>query len=163
MRKIGSTGVQRRAARLAAVQALYQMELAHKTISEAIIDITDRRSNVSTEDEELPTPTTVDERLFKDIVEGTTAAANKFDRIIDNVLKKERGVNRIEILLRLILRAGAYEILTRKDIDAPLSINEYVAISQAFFGGTEPSFVNGVLDQLAKEQYKTRNEKYGEG
>ena len=64
---------------------------------------------------------------------------------------EQRGIDRVEVILRLILRAGAYEILDRPDIDPPLSINEYVAISEAFFGGTQPKFVNGVLDRLARE------------
>ncbi|PPR61685.1 MAG: hypothetical protein CFH10_01072, partial [Alphaproteobacteria bacterium MarineAlpha4_Bin2] len=57
------------------------------------------------------------------------------------------------IILRLILRAAAYEIVDRPDIDPPLSINEYVAISHTFFGEMQPTFVNGVLDRLAKETY----------
>ena len=60
------------------------------------------------------------------------------------------------MLLRLILRAGAYEISNRLDIDAALSINEYVAVAEAFFGGTEPRFVNRVLDRLAQELTPTK-------
>ena len=60
------------------------------------------------------------------------------------------------MLLRLILRAGAFELSERSDIDAPLSINEYVAVAEAFFGGTEPRFVNGVLDRLARVLSSTK-------
>ena len=70
--------------------------------------------------------------------------------------QKERSIGNVEVLLRLILRAGAYEISNRLDIDAALSINEYVAVAEAFFGGTEPRFVNGVLDRLAQEVTPTK-------
>ena len=62
-------------------------------------------------------------------------AWKRYDDLIDGALEKERGIYRIEVLLRLILRAGAYELTDRPDIDTPLSINEYVGVSQAFFGG----------------------------
>ena len=152
MARSGSKGVRRRASRLAAVQALYQMEIAHKSCAEALDDFRRRRGGGAVDGDEPITPDAVDEDLFVDIVEGVTAASARFDSAIDKAIAKERGVDRIEVLLRLILRAGAYEICDRPDIDAPLSINEYVAVAQAFFGGPEPRFVNGVLDRLSKDQ-----------
>ena len=84
-----------------------------------------------------------------------SASVSALDAQIDQAISKAqhrecRGV------ARLILRAGAYEISNRLDIDAALSINEYVAAAEAFFGGTEPRFVNGVLDRLAQELTPTK-------
>jgi N utilization substance protein B len=163
MARTGSKGVRRRASRLAAVQALYQMEIANKSVAVAIADFRDRRLNGLVEGEDVVTPENIDEELFIDIVEGVGAASERYDGLIDGALKKERGVDRIEVLLRLILRAGAYELTDRPDIDAPLSINEYVAVSQAFFGGTEPNFVNGVLDRMARELRLAENADDGKG
>lgn len=148
MAREGSLGVRRRAARLAAVQALYQIELAQKSVDEAIADLQRRRSS---SDNESSTPRNLDVELFADIVRGVTASTGALDDTIDGALDKRRGVERIEVLLRLILRAGTYELVSRQDIDAPLSINEYVSVAQAFFAGTEPGFVNGVLDRVARD------------
>jgi N utilization substance protein B len=123
MARTGSKGVRRRASRLAAVQALYQMEIGSKSVAVAIDDFRDRRLSGLVEGEDIVTPENVDEDLFIDIVEGVAAASERYDGLIDGALEKERGVERIEVLLRLILRAGAYELADRPDIDAPLSIN----------------------------------------
>jgi N utilization substance protein B len=163
MARTGSKGVRRRASRLAAVQALYQMEIGNKSGAVAIADFRDRRLSGLVEGEDVVTPENVDEELFIDIVEGVAAASERYDGLIEGALEKERGVDRIEVLLRLILRAGAYELTDRPDIDAPLSINEYVAVSQAFFGGTEPNFVNGVLDRMARELQLSENVGDGKG
>jgi N utilization substance protein B len=163
MARNGSKGVRRRASRLAAVQALYQMEIGSKSVAVAIDDFRDRRLSDLVEGEDIVTPENVDEALFIDIVEGVAAASERYDGLIDGALEKERGVERIEVLLRLILRAGAYELTDRPDIDAPLSINEYVAVSKAFFGGTEPNFVNGVLDRMARELRLSENAGDGKG
>jgi N utilization substance protein B len=129
----------------------------------AIADFRDRRLSGLVEGEDVGTPENVDEELFIDIVEGVAGALERYDRLIDGALEKERGVDRIEVLLRLILRAGAYELTDRPDIDAPLSINEYVAVSQAFFGGTEPNFINGVLDRMARELRLSESSGDGKG
>ena len=163
MARTSSKGVRRRASRLAAVQALYQMEIANKSVEVAIADFRERRSSGLIEGEDVITPENVDEELFIDIVEGVAAAWKRYDNLIDGALEKERGIYRIEVLLRLILRAGAYELTDRPDIDAPLSINEYVGVSQAFFGGSEPNFVNGVLDRMARELRFSKNAGDGKG
>ena len=148
MARGGSLGLRRRAARLAAVQALYQVELAEKTVDEAIADLKRRQS--SGEDDGA-TPRSVDFDLLVDIVRGVTASRPALDDTIDGALANQRGIDRVEVLLRLILRSGTYELMLRPDIDAPLSINEYVSVAQAFFGGTEPGLVNGVLDRIARD------------
>ena len=150
MARSGSRGVRRRGSRLAAVQALYQMELADKTVEEAIDDFSARRLDSVGDVGEPITPETVDEPFFEEIVRAVASGLDRYDGELEQALE-QRGIDRVEVILRLILRAGAYEILDRPDIDPPLSINEYVAISEAFFGGTQPTFVNGVLDRLARE------------
>ena len=150
MARSGSRGVRRRGSRLAAVQALYQMELADKTVEEAIDDFSARRLDSGGDVGEPITPETVDEPFFEEIVRAVASGLDRYDGELEQALE-QRGIDRVEVILRLILRAGAYEILDRPDIDPPLSINEYVAISEAFFGGTQPKFVNGVLDRLARE------------
>lgn len=162
MARKGSLGVRRRASRLAAVQALYQIELAEKSVEAAIADLRHRQSIV---EDDPTTPKEVDVELFVDIVRGVRTQQARLDGAIDSALSKERGIERIEILLRLILRAGAYELLCRSDIDAALSINEYVAVTHAFFGGAEPGFVNGVLDRVARDvrEDETGGIAHGEG
>ena len=150
MARSGSRGVRRRGSRLAAVQALYQIELADKTVEEAIDDFSVRRLDSLGDVGEPITPETVDEPFFEEIVRGVASGLDRYDGELEQALE-QRGIDRVEVILRLILRAGAYEILDRPDIDPPLSINEYVAVSEAFFGGTQPTFVNGVLDRLARE------------
>ena len=142
--------MRRRGARLAAVQAMYQMEIAGKSSAEAIEDFRLRRINDTTDGEEAVTPENVDEDLFLSLVDGVSASVSRLDTWIEQAISKERSLEGVEVLLRLILRAGAFELSERSDIDAPLSINEYVAVAEAFFGGTEPRFVNGVLDRLAR-------------
>tara|TARA_A100001037_G_scaffold25650_1_gene20897 strand:+ start:3304 stop:3732 length:429 start_codon:yes stop_codon:yes gene_type:complete len=129
---------------------MYQMEIAGKSSVEVIEDFRLRRMNDSIFGEEGVTPESFDEDLFISLVDGVSASVSSLDVRIDQAMSKERSLQGVEVLLRLILRAGAFELSERSDIDAPLSINEYVAVAEAFFGGTEPRFVNGVLDHLAR-------------
>jgi len=156
MARKGSWGVRRRGARLAAVQAMYQMEIAGKSSAEAIEDFRQRRLNDTIDGGDGVTPENVDEDLFVGLVQGVSASVPSLDARIDDAIATERNLGSVEVLLRLILRAGAYELSDRPDIDAALSINEYVAVAEAFFGGTEPRFVNGVLDRLARESTPTK-------
>ncbi|MEC8370494.1 MAG: transcription antitermination factor NusB [Pseudomonadota bacterium] len=156
MARKGSRGVRRRGARLAAVQAMYQMEIAGKSSAEAVEDFRLRRLNDTVDGGDGITPENVDEELFVSLVDGVSASIPALDAQIDQAISKERSIENVEVLLRLILRAGAYEISNRLDIDAALSINEYVAVAEACFGGREPRFVNGVLDRLAQELTPTK-------
>ena len=156
MARKGSWGVRRRGARLAAVQAMYQMEIAGKSSAEAIEDFRLRRISEIIDGEEAVTPENVDEDLFASLIDGGSASCSRLDALIEQAISKERSLDGVEVLLRLILRAGAFELSERSDIDAPLSINEYVAVAEAFFGGTEPRFVNGVLDRLARVLSSTK-------
>ncbi|MDP6603322.1 MAG: transcription antitermination factor NusB [Rhodospirillales bacterium] len=142
-----SLGQRRRAARLAAVQALYQMELAASTADDVIGEFADRRDAGG--DEGL-TPREVDGDLFDDLVRGVASRIEEIDGVIVDALTSAWKIDRLELLVRLILRAGAYELISRADIDPPLTINEYVEVANAFFEGGEGAFVNGVLDGLAQ-------------
>ena len=136
-------GRRRSAARLAAVQALYQIELAGTPVETVIPEFLrdgidpDRRG-------------AFDEALFADIVRGATARQAELDGGIGAALTPDWPLERLENVLRAILRAGAYELTARIDVPVPVIISEYLDIGHAFFAGKEPGLINGVLDRLAR-------------
>ncbi|WP_373089828.1 transcription antitermination factor NusB, partial [Sneathiella sp.] len=89
--------------------------------------------------------------LFEDIVLNTKAREAEIDGMIAATLEKERTTDRLEVVLRVLLRAATYEFLARIDSPAKVLIKEYVGIARTFFTGKEPSLVNGVLDKIAKQ------------
>jgi len=91
-----------------------------------------------------------DESLFAALVEGTCARREELDRAIAAVLTPDWPLERLEIILRSILRAGAYELLARPEVPVKVAISEYLDIAHAFFAGKEPGLINGVLDRLAR-------------
>ena len=146
-------GGRRRNARLAAVQALYQIEL-----SETPADAPDRVERVIRDFDRYKLHEYVDgepvgeadEALFADIVRGATARRAEIDAVIVRGLTADWPIDRLEAILRAILRAGAYELLARADVPARVVISEYLEVAHAFFSGKEPSLVNGVLDRLGR-------------
>ncbi len=134
-----------RAARLAAVQALYDIELSKHTLNRVLGDFAHRGGTAELEEQEIA----ADSDLFHDILRGVDSRKEDLDRILNNVMSN-RKIERLETVMRGLLRCGAYEIIGRGDIDAPVSISEYVTIATSFFDGSEPSFVNGVLDKVAR-------------
>ena len=142
-------GQRRSAARLIAVQALYQLELAGGTPDAAILQAQEFARRFGDEPDELEL-VDADPAMIKDLVHGVVNRCADIDQIIDEILSEERSVDRLESLLRIALRAGAYELLHRSDIDPPVVISEYVDIAKAFFSNKEPALVNGVLDRLAQ-------------
>ncbi len=147
----GPGGAGRRsAARLAAVQALYQIEVGGETPDTVIEQfLAGERPEPEAEDRDdavLPKP---DARLFTALVEGVIAARPHLDAAIARSLATDWTVERLEILVRIILEAGVYEITSMPDIPPKVSINEYVNVAHAFFGGAEPGLINGVLDAVA--------------
>lgn len=140
-------GRRRTAARLAAVQALYQIEVAGATPANAVGEFLRHHLGREGEGEDFGA---ADEHLFADLVEGTCARREELDRAISAALTPDWPLERLEITLRAILRAGAYELLARPEVPARVAITEYVDIAHAFFSGKEPGFVNGVLDRLAR-------------
>jgi N utilization substance protein B len=126
-----SSGARRRIARLAAVQALYQLELNPGRGPDAVIgEFLHHRLGRDIDGDNYGK---ADERLFGDLVRGVTEHRERLER-----------------LLRLILEAGAYELVHRPDIPPRVTISEYVAIAYAFFSGREPALANGVFDRLAR-------------
>lgn len=143
-----SLGDRRRAARVAAVQALYQMILNGGTPEDIVAEFVAFRLR---EDDGIPgTAADVDVDLFTDLVLGAAAGAATYDRLIETALDKDRKIKRLEILMQSILRAGVYELSARDDIDTALTISEYVAVADAFFNEREPALVNAVLDRVAR-------------
>lgn len=146
--KGASIGSQRRAARIAAVQALYQMALSGGDADDVVAEFVAYR--LRGDDGRAARRPATDVELFADIVRGATARQASADALIGQALDKDRSVARLEILMRSILRAGTYELLARPDIDAALTISEYVAVADAFFNEREPALVNAVLDRIAR-------------
>lgn len=141
----------RSAARLAAVQALYAMEVAGAGGSEPIIDDLARRRWSADGDaaaeagpEVLP-----DEGWLRLVVDGAAQHRTRLDPEIDASLSHGWTLARLELLLQAILRAGAYELAERREVPVKVVITEYLEIAHAFYAGKEPSLVNAVLDRLA--------------
>lgn len=142
-------GGPRSAARLGAVQALYQLDMAEKpNVKMVIEEYSNHRLGKEIEGEQYSAADLV---LFTDIVDGAFARLEEIDANIKKFLTPDWPIDRIEKLLRAILRAGCYEIIARPDVPTPVVINEYVDVAHAFYDRIETSFVNGILDKLAKE------------
>lgn len=140
-------GMRRRAARIAAVQALYQIELgggAAEGVVEEFRQHRLRNEGARAEQDQI------DDALFTDIVRGAAGKRDALDALIGGALDKERSVERLEAVMRAILRAGAYEISERSDIDPALTIHEYVSVAKSFFNEREPALVNAVLDRIMR-------------
>lgn len=139
----------RRAARLAAVQALYQMEISGASTAEVIADFT--AGKLPRETEATFTDAEGDVDLFRTIVEQAVDRQATLDRAIARRLGKGWRLDRLDAVARAILRAGAAELEQRRDIPAAVVIDEYVEIAKSFFEGPEPGFVNATLDACARD------------
>lgn len=138
----------RGAARLAAVQALYQMDVAGTPIDEILAEFEGHWIGREVEGEQyLP----AEAAFFRDVVSGVLREQRRLDPLIDTALSKGWPLKRIEALLRAVLRAGAYELHHRKDVPARVIVSEYVDVAHAFVEGDETGMINAVLDQLARE------------
>lgn len=134
----------RHSARLAAVQALYQMEMSGAGSLEVAEEFAAYRFA------ELPVAPDVE--FFKAIVDGVPGHQVEIDRAIAASLSQSWKLERVDSILRAILRAGVFELVARRDVPAKVVIDEYVAVAGAFFGGEEPGFINGTLDTIAKRK-----------
>ena len=132
----------RRAARLAAVQALYQMELAGAGAEEVAEEFIAHRFEDG--------PADVD--FFKSIVEGVPVHQAEIDKAIAACLSENWSLGRVDSILRAILRAAGFELVDRRDVPAKVVIDEYVGIAHDFFSGDEPGFVNAALDRMARRK-----------
>lgn len=143
----GGAPSRRAAARLAAVQALYQLELGDGSADAVIREFGQHRLGQEIDGADYGE---ADQALFADLVRNVTADRAELDRVIGEALSAEWSVDRLEAVLRAILRAGAYELSSRRDVPPRVILNEYVDIADAFFSGKEIGLVNGVLDRLAR-------------
>jgi N utilization substance protein B len=140
---------QRSAARLAIVQALYQMEVAGKGLNEIFAEFESHWIGREIEGVQYkPAELT----FFRDVLQGVLTDQVAIDRQIDRVLSGGWPLARVEAVMRAALRAGAYELRSRKDVPARAAIKEYVDVAGAFFGPTESGMVNAVLDKIAREE-----------
>jgi transcription antitermination protein NusB len=142
----GLESAARRAARLAAVQAIYQMELTSLDAEAVIAEFSEHRFA------ELAPPARPDAEFFANVVRGVPHRQTEIDRAIAQCLAADWKFSRIDSILRAILRAGAYELIARADVPAKVVIDEYLDITHAFFQGDEPGFVNAALDRLARDK-----------
>ena len=140
-------GGSRSAARLGAVQALYQIELGGASSSTVIDEFIDYRLGEVIEGDYYAD---ADRAFFTDLVKGVEARQAEINDHICASLSESWTLTRIEPVARAILRAGTYELIARPDVPTSVIINEYVDVAKAFFDDSKPGFVNGVLDRLAK-------------
>lgn len=151
----GKKANRRGAARLAAVQALYQMDIAATPLNEILAEFESHWLGNEVEGSKyLP----AEAAYFRDIVRGVLAEQRALDPMIDKALSEGWPLKRIEALIRAVLRAGAYELGHKKDIPARVVVSEYVDIAHAFVDRDETGMVNGVLDALAR---KLRGAEFG--
>ena len=139
---------ERSAARLAAVQALYQMEVAGKGVVDAQAEF--EAFWIGREVEGISFKP-AENAFFRDLLAGVVREQRAIDGKVDAALSDDWPLKRIEAVLRAILRAGAYELLYRKDVPARVAISEYIDIAHSFYAEDEPGLVNAVLDAVARD------------
>jgi N utilization substance protein B len=143
-----SSHASRSVARLAAVQALYQMEVSSIGVEHLIREFTEHRFD---RDIEGITLASADESFFAELVRGVVAQQAKVDAAIVKRLAEGWRLERLDATVRAILRAGVFELANRSDVPTEVVIDEYVEVAKSFFEGTEPGFVNGALDAVARD------------
>jgi N utilization substance protein B len=155
---VGEKKANRRgAARLAAVQALYQMDIAGAGINDIFAEFESHWLGNEVEgDTYLP----AEAAFFRDVVSGVVRDQKKLDPLIDEALSKGWPLKRIEAILRAVLRAGAYELQHRKDVPGRVVVSEYVDVANAFVDREETGMVNAVLDQIGRQ---FRSDEFGRG
>ncbi len=138
----------RSAARLAAVQALYQNDMEGTPLPRLLHEFHEHRLGATIED---ATYHEAERDFFDDIVTGADARREEIDRLISSRLAEGWTLERLDKPMRAILRAGAYELIARRDVPVGSVISEYVDVAHAFYDKRESGFVNGLLDAIAKE------------
>ena len=138
----------RSAARLAAVQALYQHEMEGTPVARLLKEFHDHRLGATIEDAQYHD---AEHDFFDDIVLGVDARKSDIDTIIGKRLAEGWTLERLDRPMRALLRAGTYELIARKDVPVGSVISEYVDVAHAFYDKKESAFVNGLLDAVAKE------------
>ena len=145
---VRQSSVNRSQARLAAVQALYQMDLAATDLNAVIHEFQVHRFGATGED---AATASADAEMFADLVRGVVAHQGAIDPELDGQLAAGWRLNRIDSILRALMRSAVYELIAKPKVPARVVLNEYVEIAKAFFEGDEPKVANAVLDKLAKK------------
>lgn len=140
---------ERSTARLAAVQALYQIEVGPDASVEGVIEEFCGHRLGKEIDGTLYA--NADHEFFRDVVGGVAERRAEIDELLEGALKANWRLDRLETLMASILRAGIYELLARPDVPTAVVIDEYLDVAHAFYARSEPRFVNGILDQLARK------------
>ena len=138
----------RSGARLAVVQALYDMDISGKGVLDALSEF--ETYWIGREIDGIAHPP-AEPAFFRDILRGTVEEQRAIDPQLDEALAQGWPLKRIEAVLRAILRAGAYELMFRPDVPARAAISEYVDVAHSFYTGDEPGLVNAVLDKVARQ------------
>ena len=138
----------RSVARLAAVQALYQMEVAGVGVEAVVREFAEHRFGRDLEGQRLAD---ADEAFFAEIVRGVVADQGLLDATIRKRLAANWKLDRLDATVRAVLRCGAFELSARKDVPSEVVINEYVELAKAFVDAKEVAFVNGALDGVARD------------
>ncbi|MDZ4789775.1 MAG: transcription antitermination factor NusB [Hyphomicrobiales bacterium] len=140
--------VTRYTARLAAVQALYQMDLVQTGVKTVIGEFAEHRFGHEVDGQHY---SEADQAFFEDLLNGVVREQVGVDETVTAHLAEGWKLSRLDSILRAVLRAGVYELMHRPDVPVKVVINEYLDVANAFFdGGDEPSVVNGVLDKVAR-------------
>lgn len=156
-KKLAQAG--RSAARLAAVQGLYQMDVGGTPINDVIRDLTRTQLRDAAKPDVDAGPTDapdqsaeadIDETFLAELLRGVVRQQRQIDPLVDNQLATGWRLARVDSTLRAILRSGVFELMERAEVPARVVISEYIDIAKAFFDGDEPRVVNGVLDKLAR-------------
>ena len=143
----------RSAARLAAVQALYQQEMERTPVARLLKEFHDHRLGATIEDAEYHQ---AERDFFDDVVTGADIRREEIDALISDRLAQGWTLERLDRPMRAILRAGAYELIARADVPVGSVISEYVDVAHAFYDKSESGFVNGLLDSIAKHARPAR-------
>ena len=138
----------RSAARLAAVQALYQKQMEKTPLAQLLHEFHQHRLGAEIEEEQYH-DAEID--FFDDLVAGVDARSEEIDALINDKLASGWSIERLDKTMLQILRCGTYELLARKDVPIASVINEYLDVAHAFFDARETRFANGLLDALAKQ------------
>lgn len=139
----------RSAARLAAVQALYQMDMESIGLARLLDEFHAHRLGAEIED---ATYAKAEQSFFDDVVSGVDARREEIDALIEAKLGEEWKISRLDKTMLQLLRAGTYELIARADIATATVIDEYLDVAHAFFDKKDAKFVNGLLDAVAKEK-----------
>lgn len=140
--------ISRSAARLAAVQALYQLEMEGTPLAQLLHEFHEHRLGATIED---ATYADAEQAFFDDLVTGANARRTEIDALVGGKLVEGWSIERLDRPMRALLRAGTYELLARPDVPVGTVINEYLDVAHAFYDKKEAGFVNGLLDAVAKD------------